>query len=288
MVKANSEVTESTKALTEAQKEYNEAAEEAAKLNDEKGGLQITEQSLSSAGGVSSEQKLVNVRKQLADVTSKSATANTKLDNAQTKLTNAQNTQALAQSKVVSITKTQTEAAKTLTDAVGTMSKAFKDLGDSMGGTAGNIVAIMGEVGSSVSGSIAEWQSLNQMSKGMAQTIAKASVILEAIATALEVIEKLSALFTKESSYEKTYENLVKINQVLSDTVSMYKKLLETEAGASAAETGSEYLANLKSQIANDYTEAENRLKEYKKSFFGLVTSHTEAAKQDARIEKIS
>ena len=239
--KANEELIQSEKRLSDAQLEYNNATSKAVA----EGPAVSTDTTL----GVTNEGG-----KPKARVTSKiSSVPTTQLAKATKTLTIAETENAVAKSKVTSITITQQQAERTLRDTIGDLSKSVTQVGDAMGDMTGQIVSLIGEVGTTVVSTINAFDGISDMAAGAMKTIETASVILAAVSAALQIIQKVISLFSSKSWAQKEYERLTQLNKVLSDTVSLYKELLGTAAGSDAQKIGSKYLSNLQEQKQNDY-----------------------------------
>lgn len=306
LITANKELAKSDVELANAQKEYNDAAREAEDLEARKSALTQKVAGISGwKGGVSfegendakSENRLASARKELGTVTEKASNANKKLATATQNLTVAQNTHAIATSNVTNVTKTQVAATKKVLDTIGDLSKAISNVGGEMGGMAGQIVSLVGDIGTTVVGTINAFKGIDDMAAGAMKTIETASVILMAISAAIQIIQKVEALFEHESWAEKEYKRLTKLNKVLSETESLYEKLLSTASGEKAANVGKDYLENLKKQINTDYATAfvkneeviKNKTKRWLKwltPLAYLLKDSTVAKKENSAIEK--
>lgn len=243
--KANEELLSSEKKLAEAQLEYKNAS---AAVSTQPVITTDTNLEVVNKGGLPS-----------ASVSNKiNSTPTNQLAAATLKLTNAEDANAIAKSKVTKITITQAEAEKTLRDSVGDLSKAVSQVGDAMGGMTGQVISLMGEISTTVIGTINSFQDVSKMAAGAMKTIETASIILAAISAAIQIIQKVISLFSSKSWAEKEYERLTQLNKVLSDTVSLYKSLLNTASGSDAQKIGEKYINSIKQEIQNAYTQAKD------------------------------
>ena len=269
LISANDELKKSDAELVAAQNEYNDASRVAIELADRKKNIEsqlsgttnfpITtgtgEDIVPYAPKTKSKNQWsksdVNITRELANVTNLASRADDKLSNASKNLMQVQNKHAVATSNVTNATNTQKEATKGILDEIGKVSTSLSDVGKSMGGVAGNVVSLIGDIGSTVASTITAFETADKMVSGLAKTMETASVILMAISAAITIITKIASLFNSESSTDKERESLIKLNKVLSETSDLYKEILATQAGIAAKQTGEEYVNTLNKEIAN-------------------------------------
>lgn len=118
-------------------------------------------------------------------------------------------------------------AEKELKDQLKDLCKSIEDVGDSIGGTAGKIISLIGDMGEFVINTI---DAVSNVSKGGAEalsTVEKASVILTIVSAALKVITKITSIFgANYDAYDKAkgmYEDYIK---VLDDVIDKQKELI--------------------------------------------------------------
>lgn len=167
---------------------------------------------------------------------------------------------------------------KQLQSVLGKVNKSFDEIGDSVGGLSGEIIALAGDITVStlemINGIVmlADWsiKATEMTAKGVAksiQAVEKASVILAVVAAAMQIASKIWNLLsrTREVSEKtiKQYEALVKVTN---DVIASQKELIATLSGAEAQREQEKTLDLIKKQL--DATV--NLGKEYMRSGGGL------------------
>lgn len=126
--------------------------------------------------------------------------------------------------------------------------REFEELGDTIGGTVGEIISAAGSISSStlqmIDGIVTLANSSSTAMSGMAeaastaiQKVEKASVILSIVGAALQVATKIVSLFKQESSYEK-YEEAKEVYEsyidILDQIIEKQLELADSLAGENA------------------------------------------------------
>lgn len=126
--------------------------------------------------------------------------------------------------------------------------REFEELGDTIGGTVGEIISAAGSISSStlqmIDGIVTLANSSSTAMSGMAeaastaiQNVEKASVILSIVGAALQVATKIVSLFKQESSYEK-YEEAKEVYEsyidILDQIIEKQLELADSLAGENA------------------------------------------------------
>ena len=180
------------------------------------------------------EAELAKAKKQL-DAVNKggkivSGVKSTKLEDGKIKVENTylSSAEALekyrkAKDKATKANSNFTKAEKTAIEKVNELASSLKSVGDSIGGTAGEIISFMGDITMFVTGSIDGIGKLAQKGEQAISAVEKASVILGIISAAMQILQKLAS-FTK-SAYEQYEEYADKIKEInaLTDAVNNYR-----------------------------------------------------------------
>lgn len=138
------------------------------------------------------------------------------------------------------------KAEKEVLSVVNDFGNSLKNVGDTLGGTAGEIISFMGDIVSFASTSM---QGIQKMSSAASQAISaveKASVILAIISAAIQLMQKLDALLgDAHSQYEKYAEKVGEINK-LTDAVNDYRIAVIEANNAEKEWFGNDKLQGLK------------------------------------------
>lgn len=136
-----------------------------------------------------------------------------------------------------------------LYDTLSNVNRQFLELGDSVGGTAGEIISASGSIATSLmqmtdsiitlaSEGMQAVTGASQASASAIKTVETASVVLAVISAALQIALKIAGLFSKESTYEKyqeakeVYENYI---SVLDRTIEKQLELADALSGMNAS-----------------------------------------------------
>lgn len=129
------------------------------------------------------------------------------------------------------------KAEKEITSAIGDLSNALSDVGKSIGGEAGQIISLIGDIGSFTMSAIQGFETASEASSKAIQTIEKASVILSIISAAYQIATKIMSLFggdDGEAEYRKAEEMYKAYIKVLDDVIAKQKELMESMSGENA------------------------------------------------------
>lgn len=129
------------------------------------------------------------------------------------------------------------KAEKTVTDAIGDLSNALSDVGKSIGGEAGQIISLIGDIGSFTMNAIQGFETASEASSKAIQTMEKASVILSIISAAYQIATKIMSLFSGddgEAEYKKAEEIYKAYIKVLDDVIAKQKELMESMSSENA------------------------------------------------------
>lgn len=129
------------------------------------------------------------------------------------------------------------KAEKTVTDAIGDLSNALSDVGKSIGGEAGQIISLIGDIGSFTMNAIQGFETASEASSKAIQTMEKASVILGIISAAYQIATKIMSIFggdDGEAEYKKAEEIYKAYIKVLDDVIAKQKELMESMSSENA------------------------------------------------------
>lgn len=134
------------------------------------------------------------------------------------------------------------DAEKKVADVIGELSAAFKDLGASIGGQAGEIISLIGDVGTFAMTAMNGVETASQTASSAVQAVEKASVILAIISAAIQVATKIASIF-KDDDGVAEYERATKVYEsyiaILDKVIEKQKELFElnSKTGKQAYET---------------------------------------------------
>ena len=116
------------------------------------------------------------------------------------------------------------KAEKTAREKVDELAFAIKEIGDAIGGQAGEIISLMGDVALFATGTIDGITKVTQTGANAISAVEKASVILGIISTAIQLLQKISELGSNKAfkQYEAYAEKVKEIN-ALTDAVNDYR-----------------------------------------------------------------
>lgn len=116
------------------------------------------------------------------------------------------------------------KAEKEAREIVSQLTEAIKDVGDAIGGTAGEIVGLIMDVGIFITDTIDGIATVQKVGVEAVSAVEKASIILTIVSTAVQLLQKISELGNNKafSEYEAYAEKVKEIN-ALTDAVSQYR-----------------------------------------------------------------
>jgi phage tail tape measure protein len=128
-----------------------------------------------------------------------------------------------AKEKVVSANAVFLNAEKNAKEKVDELAKVLQSLGNAIGGVAGNILSLMGDITLFVTSSIESMDKMTKVGVQSMSAIEKASIILGIISAAIQVFTKIgNVIGDSYNQYEKYAEKISKINE-LTEAVNNYK-----------------------------------------------------------------
>lgn len=178
-------------------------------------------------------KEVKQAEKELADVQANGGKGTETEKKAIEKLNKAKDKQSKANSQVQKSSKKVSEQAKDLFDK-------FTELGDAIGGEVGQVVSMIGQVGSLTVGICDSFKSL---SSGVSQSMSameKASVILGIITAALQIAQKIASMFASDggkAEYEKAAEVYEDYISVLDEIIDKQLEMIETLDSENARNT---------------------------------------------------
>lgn len=143
------------------------------------------------------------------------------------------------------------KAEKTVTDAIGDLSNALSDVGKSIGGEAGDIISLIGDIGSFTMNAIQGFETASEASSNAIKTMEKASVILAIISAAYQIATKIMSLFggdDGEEEYKKAEEVYKAYIKVLDDVIKKQEELIASMSGENAINSYKYALSLIKEQ----------------------------------------
>lgn len=150
------------------------------------------------------------------------------------------------------------EAELKATEKIGELASAIKGVGISIGGTSGEIISFMGDVGSFAASTGENILKVSAMTAGALKTIETASVVLAVISAAIQLMQKLNTLLDGQNGYNKYKEKIDEINK-LTEAVYEYHT-----AALKAQQTESDWFGGDNLGKLNDYSSLmSSTLKEY-------------------------
>lgn len=128
------------------------------------------------------------------------------------------------------------KAEKSVRDSLKKLCDGFNELGDVIGGEAGEILGIIGDIGSFTLQAMDGVEEASKESSTAIKAVESASVILAVISAALQIAQKIMSLFGDDGTAEyekasKVYENYVGI---LDDVIEKQKELIATMSDENA------------------------------------------------------
>ncbi len=140
------------------------------------------------------------------------------------------------------------KAEKEARDKVSQLAEAIKGVGDAIGGTAGEIIGLIFDVGTFITDTIDGIATVQKVGVEAVSAVEKASIILTIVSTAVQLLQKISELGNNKAfkEYEAYAEKVKEIN-ALTDAVSQYRlAVLEArqEEDSWFAEDGMQNLKN--------------------------------------------
>lgn len=138
-------------------------------------------------------------------------------------------------------------AEKSVTGSIKDLCDNLDQVGSTIGGTVGEVVSLIGQIGSVTMASIQGFETAANASSKAISTLEKASVILTIISAAYQIASKIISIFSDddgEAAYQKAKEMYKSYIQVLNDVIDKQKELVST-LDAKNAQNSYEYAKSL-------------------------------------------
>lgn len=122
-------------------------------------------------------------------------------------------------------------AEKSVTGSIKELCDNLDQVGSTIGGTVGEVVSLIGQIGSVTMASIQGFETAANASSKAISTLEKASVILTIISAAYQIASKIISIFSDddgEAAYQKAKEMYKSYIQVLNDVIDKQKELVST------------------------------------------------------------
>lgn len=175
-------------------------------------------------------------------------------------------------------------AEKSVTGSIKELCDNLDQVGSTIGGTVGEVVSLIGQIGSVTMASIQGFETAANASSKAISTLEKASVILTIISAAYQIASKIISIFSDddgEAAYQKAKEMYKSYIQVLNDVIDKQKELVST-LDVKNAQNSYEYAKSLYDKQADA---ARQMGKDYlnsgaSKGFLGIGSKASHGVKQ--------
>lgn len=175
-------------------------------------------------------------------------------------------------------------AEKSVTSSIKDLCDNLDQVGSTIGGTVGEVISLVGQIGSVTMASIQGFETAANASSKAISTLEKASVILTIISAAYQIASKIISIFSDddgEAAYQKAKEMYKSYIQVLNDVIDKQKELVST-LDAKNAQNSYEYAKSLYDKQADA---ARQMGKDYlnsgaSKGFLGIGSKASHGVKQ--------
>lgn len=189
-----------------------------------------------------------------------------------------------AKDKQIKKNKQYQTAEKSVTGTIKDLCDNLDQVGSTIGGTVGEVMSLIGQIGSVTMSSIQGFETAANASSKAISTLEKASVILTIISAAYQLASKIISIFSDddgEAAYQKAKEMYKSYIQVLNDVIDKQKELVST-LDAKNAQNSYEYAKSLYDkeadaarQLGKDYLNAGAS-----KGFLGVGSKASHGVKQ--------
>lgn len=178
------------------------------------------------------EKELANAQRNLNKVNSgENVISGTKYNNKTGKIETIylSATQALdnynkAKDKAVKADSKVQAAEKRVSNVIDDLSNSIKNVGSSVGGQAGEIIGLIGDIGTFAMSAMSGIETASQTASAAVKAVESASVILMIISTAIQIATKISNMFSKDK--EKEMERYV---DQLNAMIDIYERIIEKQ-----------------------------------------------------------
>ncbi|MBL1005249.1 MAG: tape measure protein [Escherichia coli] len=175
-------------------------------------------------------------------------------------------------------------AEKSVTGSIKELCDNLDQVGSTIGGTVGEVISLVGQIGSVTMASIQGFETAANASSKAISTLEKASVILTIISSAYQIASKIISIFSDddgEAAYQKAKEMYKSYIQVLNDVIDKQKELVST-LDVKNAQNSYEYAKSLYDKQADA---ARQMGKDYlnsgaSKGFLGIGSKASHGVKQ--------
>lgn len=247
-------------------------------LVDKKEDLALAENELSNA-----QIELENARRQVEDVKNGKQVENGvsteynsqtgKIDSTKVYLSEAQALNKVkekteiynrAKDNVVEKAEKVKDAEEKTKSVIDNLSKSISDLGTTIGGPAGEIISLIGDIGSFTMMAMSGVDAASKTATTSIQTVEKASVILAVIGATVQIAMKIANLFNKDAKKEKNIEKIQDQIDVLKRSYDNLGDAVDKAYSADASnliDQQNEMLEQQKVLIQNQIIEEKNKKK---------------------------
>ena len=145
-------------------------------------------------------------------------------------------------------------AERKVASVIGELSDSLKGLGSAIGGQAGEIINLIGDIGNFAMTAMAGVEGASTTTSTAIKTVEKASVILAIIGAAVQIATKIFDMFSKDDTtekYEKAKEAYESYINILDRVIEKQLELAETLTGDTANAVYEAAIANIKLQSEN-------------------------------------
>lgn len=159
-----------------------------------------------------------------------------------------------AKDKVVKKDNQVKKSEKEVRAQISELADTINELGKSIGGPAGEIISLIGSIGSFTMTAMAGVEAAADTSANAISTVEKASVILAIIGAAVQIAMKIFDMFGKDDTtekYEKAKEAYESYINILDRVIEKQLELAETLTGDTANAVYEAAIANIKKQSEN-------------------------------------
>lgn len=159
-----------------------------------------------------------------------------------------------AKDKVVKKDNQVKKSEKEVRAQISELADTIDELGKSIGGPAGEIISLIGSIGSFTMTAMAGVEAAADTSANAISTVEKASVILAIIGAAVQIAMKIFDMFGKDDTtekYEKSKEAYESYINILDRVIEKQLELAETLTGDTANAVYEAAIANIKKQSEN-------------------------------------
>lgn len=159
-----------------------------------------------------------------------------------------------AKDKVVKKDNQVKKSEKEVRAQISELADTIDELGKSIGGPAGEIISLIGSIGSFTMTAMAGVEAAADTSANAISTVEKASVILAIIGAAVQIAMKIFDMFGKDDTtekYEKAKETYESYINILDRVIEKQLELAETLTGDTANAVYEAAIANIKKQSEN-------------------------------------